>query len=194
MKELVAQLRTSVIATLSLAVLLCGVYPLAVWALAQGFFPAMANGSLVSWKGTVAGSRMIAQGFMDPKYFHPRPSAAGYGYDAMSSGGSNLGPISGKLVDTVRRRVLEYRKENGLDPSTLIPSDAVTASASGLDPHISPKNALLQAGRVARARGISLEEVHEKIRAYTEGRDLGILGEPRVNVLMLNLALDDLSK
>lgn len=190
MKELLVQLRTSVIATISLAVLLCGVYPLAVWTLAQGFFPAKANGSMVSWKGIVAGSRLIAQGFTDPRYFHPRPSAAGAGYDTEASGGSNLGPISRKLVDTVRQRVLNYRKENGLDPSTLIPSDAVTASASGLDPNISVRNALLQAPRVAKSRGLSMEEVQKKIQGHTEGRDLGIFGEPRVHVLMLNLALD----
>jgi potassium-transporting ATPase KdpC subunit len=190
MKELFIELRTSVIVTISLAVLLCGVYPIVVWALAQGFFPEKANGSSISWQGKPAGSALIAQGFKDPKYFHPRPSAAGYGYDATSSGGSNLGPTSKKLADAVGQRVADYRKENGLDPSTLIPSDAVTASASGLDPHISAQNAALQAPRVAAARGLSLKAVQERIREYTRPRDLGFLGEPRVHVLNLNLALD----
>jgi K+-transporting ATPase ATPase C chain len=136
------------------------------------------------------GSNLLAQGFTDPKYFHPRPSAAGQGYDATTSGGSNLGPTSKKLVDGVRRRVTNYRLENGLPADTIVPADAVTTSASGLDPHISVKNALLQAERVASTRGLSVEVVMKKIDAHTEGRTLGILGEPRVNVLMLNLDLD----
>jgi potassium-transporting ATPase KdpC subunit len=190
MKELMIQLRTSVVATVALAVLLCGVYPMIVWALAQGLFPAKANGSLISVRGSASGSVWIAQRFTDPNYFPPRPSVAGYGYDATSSGGSNLGPLSRKLVDTVGQRVQDYHMENGLDPSTRIPPDAVTASASGLDPHISVRNAVLQAPRVARARGLSLEAVQGKISGCTEPRDLGFLGEPRVNVLLLNLALD----
>ena len=190
MKDLFAQLRISLTATLFLAVLLCGIYPLAVWLLAQGLFPANANGSLVMRNGKILGSSLISQGFTAPKYFHPRPSAAGQGYDATSSGGSNLGPTSKKLVETVRQRVDEYRSENNLRPDALVPIDAVTASASGLDPHISLKNALLQAARVARARGLSEDIVLKEIKRYTEGRDLGMLGEPRVNVLMLNLALD----
>lgn len=190
MKDLIAQLRVSLIATLFLAILLCGLYPLAVWALAQGFFPSQANGAVVFRKGTVAGSSLIGQGFSDPKYFHPRPSAAGNGYDAASSGGSNLGPASQKLVDTVRQRVLDFRTENHLAPDILVPADAVTTSGSGLDPHISLRNALLQAVRVAQARGLSEQQVREKIKAHTEGRDWIIFGEPRVNVLMLNLALD----
>jgi len=190
MKNLIAQLRISLTATLFLAVLLCGIYPLAVWLLAQGLFPAKANGSLVMGNGKILGSSLISQGFTAPKYFHPRPSAAGQGYDATSSGGSNLGPTSKRLVETVRQRVDEYRSENNLRPDALVPIDAVTASASGLDPHISLKNALLQAARVAKARGLSEDIVLKEIKRYTEGRDLGILGEPRVNVLMLNLALD----
>jgi K+-transporting ATPase ATPase C chain len=190
MKDLFAQLRISLTATLFLAVLLCGIYPLAVWLLAQGLFPANANGSLVMRNGKILGSSLISQGFTAPKYFHPRPAAAGQGYDATSSGGSNLGPTSKKLVETVRQRVDEYRSENNLRPDALVPIDAVTASASGLDPHISLKNALLQAARVARARGLSEDIVLKEIKRYTEGRDLGMLGEPRVNVLMLNLALD----
>ena len=190
MKNLIAQLRISFTATLFLAVLLCGIYPLLVWVLAQGLFPAKANGSLVMENGKMLGSSLISQGFTAPKFFHPRPSAAGQGYDATSSGGSNLGPTSKKLVDTVRQRVDDYRSENNLAPDAMVPADAVTASASGLDPHIGLKNALLQAARVARARGLSEDIVLKQIKLHTEGRDLGILGEPRVNVLMLNLALD----
>ena len=190
MKDLFAQLRISLTATLFLAVLLCGIYPLAVWLLAQGLFPAKANGSLMMRNGKILGSSLISQGFTAPKYFHPRPSAAGQGYDATSSGGSNLGPTSKKLVETVLHRIDEYRSENNLLPDALVPIDAITASASGLDPHISLKNALLQAARVAGARGLSEDTVLKQIRLCTEGRDLGILGEPRVNVLMLNLALD----
>jgi K+-transporting ATPase ATPase C chain len=190
MKDLIAELLISLKATLSLAVILCGLYPMLVWVMAQGLFPTEANGSLVMRKGTMVGSKLIAQGFTDPKYFHPRPSAAGQGYDATSSGGSNLGPTSKKLVDTVRQRVDDYRSENNLAPDAMVPADAVTASASGLDPHISVQNALLQAPRVARARGLGEDIVLTQINLHTEGRDLGILGEPRVNVLMLNLAMD----
>jgi len=190
LKSLVAELRVSVIATLSLAVLLCGVYPLMVWTLAQGFFPQKSNGSLIARGGKVLGSSLIAQGFYGPAYFHPRPSSAGAGYDAAASGGSNLGPTSQKLIDAVRRRVDRYRIENGLTESDPVPADAVTASASGLDPHISLKNALIQARRVAQARGMSEEAVHRKIAAHTDGRDLGFLGEPRVNVVEMNLNFD----
>jgi len=190
MKDLIAQLRISLTATLFLAVLLCGIYPLAVWLVAQGVFPANANGSLVVRNGKIFGSSLISQGFTGPKYFHPRPSAAGQGYDATRSGGSNLGPTSRKLVETVRQRVDAYRSENNLPPDAPVPADAVTASASGLDPHISLKNALLQASRVVKARGLSEDIVLKEIKHYTEGRGLGVLGEPRVNVLMLNLALD----
>jgi K+-transporting ATPase ATPase C chain len=189
-KELVAELRVSIIAVLSLAVLLCGFYPLVVWALAQGLFPQKANGSLITQNGKVLGASLIAQGFSGSAYFHPRPSTAGDGYDAAASGGSNLGPTSQKLIEAVRRRTDEYRAENGLDESDPVPGDAVTASASGLDPHISLKNALLQARRVALSRGMSEEALRRKIETRTEGRDLGFLGEPRVNVLELNLDLD----
>jgi K+-transporting ATPase ATPase C chain len=177
-------------ATLSLAILLCGIYPLLVWIVGQRLFPTESNGSLLVRKGTIVGSRLLSQGFTDPKYFHPRPSAAGQGYDAASSGGSNLGPTSKKLMDWVRQRVIDYRIENGLSADAMVPTDAVTASASGLDPHISVKNALLQAKRVAKARSLPVALVMEKIDAHTESRTLGILGEPRVNVLMLNLDLD----
>jgi K+-transporting ATPase ATPase C chain len=192
MKALIADLRISLLATLSLAVILCGLYPLVVWILAQGLFPAKANGSMVVKEGKVVGSSLIAQGFTGPKYFHPRPSAAGKGYDATDSGGSNLGPLSKKLVGAIAQRVMDYRAENNLPPDVSVPADAVTASASGLDPHISVRNALLQAPRVARARGLGEKSVLRQIEVYTEGPDLGVLGEPRVNVLLLNLALDEL--
>jgi len=190
MKIWLSELRHSVAAVLSLAVISCGIYPAAVWILAQGLFPAKANGSLVMRSGAILGSRLIGQGFAESKYFHPRPSAAGQGYDASSSGGRNLGPTSKKLVDAVRQRIADYRAENNLNPDTIVPADAVTASASGLDPHISLKNALLQTPRVARVRGLDEKAVRKLVETYSEGRDLGILGEPRVNVLMLNLALD----
>ena len=189
-KSIINELRISFIATVCLAVLLCGIYPALVWAVAQGLFHSQANGSLVSVKGQVIGSSLLAQRFAGPGYFHPRPSAAGDGYEAVNSGGSNLGPTSQKLIDTVKERIAAYRAENTLAPGVLIPADAVTASGSGLDPHISLRNALLQAERVAKSRGINEAVIQKKIAAYTEGRDLMIFGEPRVNVLMLNLDLD----
>jgi K+-transporting ATPase ATPase C chain len=189
-KSIINELRISFIATVCLAVLLCGIYPALVWAVAQGLFHSQANGSLVSVKGQVIGSSLLAQRFAGPGYFHPRPSAAGDGYDAVNSGGSNLGPTSQKLIDAVKERIAAYRAENTLAPGVLIPADAVTASGSGLDPHISLKNALLQAERVAKSRGINEAVIQKKIAAYTEGRDLMIFGEPRINVLMLNLDLD----
>ena len=189
-KEVAISLRISLVSTLLLAIILCGIYPLFVWVLAQGLFPARANGSLVVHKGQVVGSGLLSQGFADSKYFHPRPSAAGSGYDAASSGGSNLGPISKRLVETVQQRLFDYRTENDLTPDNRVPADAVTTSASGLDPHISIENAMLQAKRVAKARGLSEDVLLRKIETHTEGRTFGILGEPRVNVLMLNLDLD----
>jgi len=190
MKAMVNEIRTAILATICLAVILCGIYPLIVWVLSQSVFPDGANGSLVVQKGIIVGSQRLSQGFLDPKYFHARPSAAGQGYDPTASGGTNLGPTSRKLIETVRQRVDEYRTENHLTPGVPIPADAVTASGSGLDPHISLKNAMLQAPRVAKARGLSEDVVLKEIEAYTEGRDLGIFGEPGVNVLLLNLALD----
>jgi K+-transporting ATPase ATPase C chain len=190
MKNWLAELRRSFLAVAVLAVILCGLYTLAAWALAQGLFHGRANGSLVVRNGVVVGSSLIGQQFSSPAYFHPRPSAAGQGYDGGRSGGTNLGPLSRELVETVRRRIAEYRAENGLRPGTLVPADAVMASGSGLDPHISPENAWLQAPRVARARGLSEAAVRKRIEASTEGRTLGVLGEPRVNVVRLNLALD----
>ena len=190
MKDLVAELRASIAATLLLAVLCCGIYPAVVWAVGQGLFSHKANGSLVKVDGKVAGSSLLAQGFTAPNYFHPRPSAAGQGYDAASSSGTNLGPTSKKLIEDVKQRVASFRTENGLPPDARVPADAVTSSASGLDPHISIRNATLQAARVAKARGIGEKDVLAKVGAHTEGRTFGLLGEPRVNVLTLNLSLD----
>jgi K+-transporting ATPase ATPase C chain len=190
MKGLIAELRASIAATLLLAVLCCGIYPVAVWAVGQGLFSDKANGSLVRYNGKVVGSALIAQGFAGPAYFHPRPSAAGQGYDAVHSGGTNLGPTSKKLIEDVKQRIADYRAENGLSSGTPVPADAVTSSASGLDPHISVRNALLQAARVAKARSIGEKDVLAKVEAHTEGRSLGFLGESRVNVLTLNLSLD----
>jgi len=193
-KTIVQEIKISVLATLVLAVLLCGIYPLVVWGIAQVVFPRQANGSLIDERGEIIGSSLIAQRFTETQYFHPRPSSAGpSGYDAAQSGGSNLGPLSSELQRQVKERVAHYRLENSLASDTLVPQDAVTASASGLDPHISPKNAKLQASRVARARGISEAEVQELIRECTDGPDLGFLGDPGVNVLRLNLALDNLA-
>jgi K+-transporting ATPase ATPase C chain len=190
LKNLIVELRIALLATLFLTMLLCGIYPLTIWITAQLFFDHEANGSLVTKKGLIIGSSLIAQRFDDAKYFHPRPSAAGRGYDAANSGGSNAGPLAKNLIATVRKRVSNYRTENGLPADALVPADAVTASASGLDPHISLKNARLQAPRVASARGASVQAVRDKIKACTGGRYLWVLGEPRVNVLMLNLSLD----
>ena len=184
------QLKPALIIFGLLAVLTGLVYPGVITGLAQLIFPHQANGSLITQNGQVVGSELIGQPFSAPGYFHPRPSAAGDGYDAVSSGGSNLGPTSQKLIDAVKERIAVYRAENKLAPEVLIPADAVTASASGLDPHISVKNALLQASRVAGVRGVGEEALRKKILSHTEGRDLGIFGEPRVNVLMLNLDMD----
>jgi potassium-transporting ATPase KdpC subunit len=191
-ENLVQHLRTAVLMVVVLTVLLGIVYPLLMTGIAQVIFPSQANGSLVrDSSGNVVGSAILAQNFTRPQYFHPRPSAAGSdGYDATASGGSNLGPTNQKLIDTVQQRADAYRAENGLAADGQVPVDAVTASASGLDPDISPANALLQAHRVAAARGLSDDQVRNLVNQYTEGRTLFVLGEPRVNVLKLNLALD----
>jgi potassium-transporting ATPase KdpC subunit len=191
MKPLLSEIRSAVLVTLVLAVVCCGLYPLLVFGLGQALFPHRANGSLVlDTAGNVRGSRLIGQPFTGTNYFHPRPSAAGQGYDATTSGGSNLGPTSQKLRDLVSQRVANYRALNGLHPNAPIPADAVTASASGLDPHISPENAELQAPRVAQARGLPLATVRALIREHSDPADLGVLGESAINVLELNLALD----
>jgi K+-transporting ATPase ATPase C chain len=175
-----------------LTVILGIIYPAVMTGFAQALFPHQANGSLVrDASGSVVGSTLLGQNFAKPEYFHPRPSAAGdNGYDPMSSGGSNLGPTNQKLIDSVRDRADAYRQENGLAPDAQLPVDAVTASGSGLDPEISPANAQLQVARVARERGLSDAQLRALVDRYTEGRTLGFLGEPRVNVLKLNLALD----
>lgn len=175
-----------------LLALLSGVaFPLALALPARLLFPRQAGGSLVFRDGIVVGSALIGQANTRPDYFHPRPSAAGSGYDATASGGTNLGPASPKLRDDVRRMAEEYRRRNGLSPGTPIPIDAVTRSGSGLDPHISPANAALQVDRVARARKMSVEAVRRLVAAHTYGRQFGLLGAPRVAVLELNLALDE---
>lgn len=191
-ESLVQHLRTAALMVVVLTVLLGIVYPLIMTGISQVLFPSQANGSLIrDSSGSVIGSALLAQNFTQPQYFHPRPSAAGSdGYDATASGGSNLGPTNQKLIDAVKDRADAYRDENGLAADAAVPVDAVTASASGLDPDISPANALLQASRVARARGISEDQVRGLVNQSTEGRTLGVLGEPRVNVLKLNLALD----
>jgi potassium-transporting ATPase KdpC subunit len=166
-------------------------YPLAVTGISQLILPKQANGSLVTAGSKVVGSELIGQNFSKPDYFHPRPSAAGdKGYDATSSSGSNFGPTNKKLIDRVSASVDQFRKENP-DYHGPIPADLLTASASGLDPHISPDSARAQAARVAKARGASIDQVNQLIAQYTEQPDLGFLGEPRVNVLKLNLALDE---
>ncbi|MFA6243425.1 MAG: K(+)-transporting ATPase subunit C [Candidatus Hydrogenedentales bacterium] len=192
MKTILYYVRPAVLSTLLLAVILCGAYPVAVWAVAQTVLPDKANGSLLAQNGVVVGSALIGQVFTQPKYFHSRPSAAGAGYDATASSGSNLGPIADKLLATVAERVNAYRAENGLSLDVSVPADAVTASGSGLDPHISPRNAELQCARVAKARGLAEETVKSLVAEHTEGRTLGVLGEPRVNVVVLNQALDAL--
>ena len=191
MKYFFTEIRGAVLSTLVLTVVCCGLYPLIVFGIAQVAFPDKANGSLISdAKGTVRGSKLLGQQFSGEKYFHPRPSAAGNGYDAANSGGSNLGPTSQKLNDAIKERVEAYRKENGLKENDSVPADAVTASGSGLDPHITVRNAEMQAVRVSRARGLGVERVLELIRANTQAPDLGFLGERTVNVLELNLALE----
>jgi K+-transporting ATPase ATPase C chain len=193
------QLFTALKVTLVLLVLLSGVYPAAVWAVGQVAFKHQADGSFVSSGGKVVGSALISQSFSDkdgnpiPKYFQPRPSAAGDGYDATASGGSNLGPSNPKLWNEVKGRVIAYRQLNALPNNASVPVDAVTASGSGLDPDISVANAMLQASRVADVRGLPVATVQSLVRAHTNGRPWGVLGEKTVNVLDLNLALDKLS-
>lgn len=195
MKTLLIELRISLLATLVLGLALCGLYPLAVWAGAQLLFPDQANGSLlVDPGGTVRGSALLAQRFISDGYFHPRPSSAGAGYDAANSGGANLGPTSRKLADRIKADVAAYREMNGLASDAPVPADAVTRSGSGLDPHISVANAELQAPRVARARQLSVRRIRALIAVHTEDRDLRLFGEPRVNVLQLNRALDALKQ
>jgi K+-transporting ATPase ATPase C chain len=187
------QLLPALLMTVVLTVLTGLLYPLAVTAVAQVTMKHRANGSLVTRDGHAIGSSLIGQNFADPRYFHPRPSAAGQdGYDGLSSSASNLGPSNQKLLDAVTERVKAYREANGLAATDGVPVDAVTASGSGLDPHISVANADLQAARVARARAIPLSTVMSLVNRHTEPRQWGILGEKVVNVLELNLDLDRL--
>lgn len=183
-RNLIIAVLMTIVTTLLLGVM----YPLVVTGLAQALFPAKANGQLIVRNGTVVGSRIIGQAFSSSGYFHSRPSAAGTGYDAAASAGTNLGPTNKKLIDSVKAAVDAARQEN---PSAPVPVDLVTSSASGLDPHISPASAAFQVPRVARERGMSEVDVRRVVAAHTEGRQLGFLGEPVVNVLELNLALDD---
>ncbi|MGB9455820.1 MAG: potassium-transporting ATPase subunit KdpC [Bryobacteraceae bacterium] len=185
MKQLIIAIK----ATILLTVLTGLVYPLAVTGLAQILFPHAANGSLAVVNGKTVGSELIGQSFTSPKYFQGRPSAAGNGYDGLSSGGSNYGPTNQHLVDRVRDDVKKFRAENP-GYTGPIPADLLTASGSGLDPDISPASAEVQVARVAAARGMSAESVRQLVAAHTEGRQYGLFGEPRVNVLELNLALD----
>jgi K+-transporting ATPase ATPase C chain len=181
---------TALLMTIATTILLGVIYPLMVTGLAQFFFHAKANGQIVYRDGAAIGSRLIAQPFTSAKYFHPRPSAAGNGYDAANSAGTNLGPTNQKLIDRVRADATTLHQEN---PSQPIPADLITYSASGLDPEISPAAAAFQIPRVARERGIPESTVRDLVQKHTFPRDLGLLGEPRVNVLELNLALDELA-
>ena len=183
--QLAPALRINIFFTILLGI----IYPLAVTGICQVVFPHQANGSLIVQNGTVIGSELIGQNFTKPEYFQPRPSAAGDGYDATASSASFLGPTNQKLIDRVKASAEKFNKENP-DYKGPLPADLVTASGSGLDPHISPASAAAQAQRVAKARGLAIDQVTALIDTHTEGRDLGFLGESRVNVLQLNLALD----
>jgi len=174
--------------------LICGVaYPLLSTAIGEIAFGNKADGSLIRRNGVVVGSALIGQTFADPKYFQSRPAAAGQGYDGSASSGSNLGPTNPDLINAVKQRVSDYRAANGLATDAPVPVDAVTASGSGLDPHISVANAEIQSARVAKVRGLTVDAVLGLVKQYTDYRSLGVLGEPGVNVLRLNLALDDLA-
>jgi K+-transporting ATPase ATPase C chain len=193
LKPLREQFRPLVVSVISLTLLTGCIFPLALFAFGWLLSPNRAAGSLVTRNGVVVGSRLIGQSFSHPEYFESRPSAAGTGYDGTASGGTNLGPSNRKLIDGVKRLAQEYRRRNQLPPDANVPIDAVTSSGSGLDPHISPANAALQVRRVARARGLSEDVVRILVKNNTQGRQLGFLGNPRVSVLDLNLALDQMA-
>jgi K+-transporting ATPase ATPase C chain len=184
------QLRPAFLAMVAFSVLLGVAYPLVVTGISQLFWKDKADGQLIKVDGTVIGSSLIGQDFTSPQYFHPRPSAAGDGYDGSASSGSNYGPTNPDYLQLVGERVAAYRAENGLGADALVPADAVTASGSGLDPQISVRNARLQAPRVAQERGLDLAVVMQAIGDHTADRQLAVLGDPGVNVLELNLALD----
>jgi K+-transporting ATPase ATPase C chain len=190
MRGFIRQLTPAVLALVVFTVITGLVYPLVVTGISQVAFHDEANGSLIKKDGVVVGSKLIGQQFSDTQYFHPRPSAAGTGYDGLSSSFSNLGPTNPDFLSSVEERVAAYREENGLSETQEVPVDAVTASASGLDPDISVANAKLQAARVAEARNMPLDQVLSLVKEHTRGRQWGFLGEPGVNVLELNLALD----
>jgi K+-transporting ATPase ATPase C chain len=190
MRAFARQIVPAILALLVFTVITGLVYTLVVTGISQVFWNNQANGSLIKRDGVVVGSGLIGQQFSDPKYFHPRPSAAGTGYDGLASAGSNLGPTNPDFLKSIEDRVAAYRQENNLPASQEVPVDAVTASASGLDPEISIANAKLQAARVAAARGMTVDQVEALVKAHTSGRQWGFLGEPGVNVLELNLALD----
>ena len=196
MKTILTEFGRSLAATLFFAVICCGLYPLVVFGLSQLLFHNQANGSLlVDKSGAVRGSALLAQNFTSAQYFHPRPSAAGAnGFDATSSGGNNYGPTSSNLVANITQNIATYRSDNGLATNAIVPADAVTASGSGLDPNISLKNAELQIPRVTKARRLTEEQVRKLVQQNTSDRDLGIFGEPRVNVMTLNFALDRLAQ
>lgn len=199
-------LRPAILLTLFFVFVTGLAFPAVITGISQVVFPKQANGSLIVQDGKVVGSELIGQGFAKPEYFHPRPSAAGSGYDAANSSGTNLGPTSDKLIngvqddpktkdtdesyDGVKQLAEKYRKENGLPADAILPADAVTRSASGLDPHISPRNAELQLARVAKARGMDEANIRALIAANTDGPFVGVFGDPAVNVLKLNRALD----
>ncbi len=192
MRTVIRQIRPALIIMVTFTLLLGVAYPLITTLIGQITFGDKADGSLIERDGVVMGSELIGQTFVAPEYFHSRPSAAGAGYDGSASSGSNLGPLNPDLIAAVEERVAVYRAENGLGDAVDVPVDAVTASGSGLDPHISVANARLQAARVAAERGFERAAVNALIEAHTDGRSLGVLGEPGVNVVTLNLALDDL--
>lgn len=193
MRALLRQLRPALLITVVFT-LICGVaYPLLSTAIAQVAFHDKANGSLIKRDGVVVGSQLLGQSFVAPQYFHSRPSAAGAGYDGSASSGSNLGPLNPDLLKAVEERAVAYRQENGLGLNALVPVDAVTASGSGLDPHISIANARLQVARVAAERRVDPSVVEQLVTKYTDGRQLMVLGDPGVNVVELNLALDRLA-
>ena len=187
---MISEIKPAIMITLILTVI-CGlIYPFAITGIAQVVFPRQANGSLTMMNGQAIGSDLIGQNFAKPEYFHPRPSAAGdKGYDGMASGGSNLAPTNPALDKRLAESAAAFRKENPAYTGP-IPSDAITASGSGLDPHISPATALAQCERIAKARNVRVERIRELVEAHTEGRQLGFLGEARVNVVLLNMALD----